>query len=155
MNRASTGWQWDDIRFFLAVARAGSLSGAARVLGVGQVTAGRRVALLERRLGVKLLNRTPEAKDAALVAREEAIAMLKPFSELAEHDGGFEVEASVGMEGPKVALSKELHLPGWLRLWWNDHTPFGGMRKTFRRMWMAAESYDRFEQQIRNIWGRS
>jgi DNA-binding transcriptional LysR family regulator len=60
MNRVSAGWQWDDIRFFLAVARAGSLSGAARVLGVGHVTAGRRVALLERRLGVKLLNRTPE-----------------------------------------------------------------------------------------------
>jgi DNA-binding transcriptional LysR family regulator len=60
MNRVSAGWQWDDIRFFLAVARAGSLSGAARVLGVGHVTAGRRVAVLERRLGVKLLNRTPE-----------------------------------------------------------------------------------------------
>jgi DNA-binding transcriptional LysR family regulator len=59
MNR-SAGSHWDDIRFFLAVARAGSLSGAARVLGVGHVTAGRRVALLERSLGVKLLNRTPE-----------------------------------------------------------------------------------------------
>jgi DNA-binding transcriptional LysR family regulator len=60
MNRTSAGWQWDDIRFFLAVARAGSLSAAARVLGVGHVTVGRRVALLEKRLGVKLLNRTPE-----------------------------------------------------------------------------------------------
>jgi DNA-binding transcriptional LysR family regulator len=60
MNRALAGWQWDDIRFFLAVARAGSLSGAARVLGVGHVTVGRRVTLLERRLGVKLLNRLPE-----------------------------------------------------------------------------------------------
>jgi DNA-binding transcriptional LysR family regulator len=60
MNRGSAGWQWDDIRFFLAVSRGGSLSGAARVLGVGHVTVGRRVALLERRLGVKLLNRTPE-----------------------------------------------------------------------------------------------
>jgi DNA-binding transcriptional LysR family regulator len=60
MNRVSAGWQWDDIRFFLAVARAGSLSAAARVLSVGHVTVGRRVALLERRLGVKLLNRTPD-----------------------------------------------------------------------------------------------
>jgi DNA-binding transcriptional LysR family regulator len=60
MNRVSAGWQWDDIRFFLAVARAGSLSGAARVLGVGHVTVGRRVAQLEGLLGVKLLNRTPE-----------------------------------------------------------------------------------------------
>src|SRR6516162_3889135 len=61
MNRTATGsWQWDDVRFFLAVARAGSLSGAARMLGVGHVTAGRRIALLERRLGVALLNRTPD-----------------------------------------------------------------------------------------------
>jgi DNA-binding transcriptional LysR family regulator len=60
MNRVAAEWQWDDIRFFIAVSRAGSLSGAARVLGVGHVTVGRRVALLERRLGVKLLNRTPE-----------------------------------------------------------------------------------------------
>jgi DNA-binding transcriptional LysR family regulator len=60
MNRHPATWQWDDVRFFLAVARAGSLSAAARVLGVGHVTVGRRVALLERRLGVTLLNRTPD-----------------------------------------------------------------------------------------------
>jgi DNA-binding transcriptional LysR family regulator len=58
MNRAP--WQWDDVRFFLAVARAGSLSAAARALGVGHVTVGRRIALLEKRLGVTLLNRTPD-----------------------------------------------------------------------------------------------
>jgi hypothetical protein len=95
------------------------------------------------------------AKDAAFVAREEALKMLKPFSRLAEHNGGFHVEVSVGMEGPKAALSRELHLPAWLRLWWNDQSPFGGVQKTFRRMWMAAESYQRFEKQIREIWGRS
>ncbi|MBR0847338.1 LysR family transcriptional regulator [Bradyrhizobium diazoefficiens] len=53
-------WQWDDVRFFLAVARAGSLSGAARTLGVGHVTVGRRIALLEKQLGVTLLNRNPD-----------------------------------------------------------------------------------------------
>ena len=53
-------WQWDDVRFFLAVARGGSLSGAARALGVGHVTVGRRITLLEQQLGVTLLNRTPD-----------------------------------------------------------------------------------------------
>src|SRR5262250_1496805 len=56
----NSSWQWDDVRFFLAVTRAGSLSGAARALGVGHVTVGRRIALLEKRLGVTLLNRTPD-----------------------------------------------------------------------------------------------
>src|SRR5262249_35706223 len=60
MNRHPRTWQWDDVRFFLAVVHAGSLSGAARALGVGHVTVGRRIALLEERLGVTLLNRTPE-----------------------------------------------------------------------------------------------
>jgi DNA-binding transcriptional LysR family regulator len=60
MNRSPGSWLWDDVRFFLAVGRAGSLSGAARVLGVGHVTVGRRIALFEKRLGVTLLNRTPD-----------------------------------------------------------------------------------------------
>jgi DNA-binding transcriptional LysR family regulator len=50
---------WDDLRFFLAVARTGSLSAAARQLRCTQTTAGRRLASLEARLGVRLLNRTP------------------------------------------------------------------------------------------------
>jgi DNA-binding transcriptional LysR family regulator len=71
MNRALATWQWDDVRFFLAVARTGSLSGAARALGVGHVTVGRRISLLERRLGVSLLNRTPDG--FAATAAGEAI----------------------------------------------------------------------------------
>jgi len=46
MNRHPATWQWDDVRFFLAVARTGSLSSAARMLRVGHVTVGRRIALL-------------------------------------------------------------------------------------------------------------
>src|SRR5260370_28654459 len=50
---------WDDLRFFLAVARIGSLSAAALELRCTQTTVGRRLASLEARLGVRLLNRTP------------------------------------------------------------------------------------------------
>jgi DNA-binding transcriptional LysR family regulator len=71
MNRTLATWQWDDVRFFLAVARTGSLSGAARALGVGHVTVGRRISLLERRLSVTLLNRTPDG--FAATAAGEAI----------------------------------------------------------------------------------
>ena len=51
---------WDDLRFFLALARHGSLSSAARDLHVAQSTVGRRLASLEASLGVRLLNRTPD-----------------------------------------------------------------------------------------------
>jgi DNA-binding transcriptional LysR family regulator len=57
-------WEWDDIRFFLAASREGSLSGAARTLGVDHVTVGRRIAAFEERLGAKLLTRTPEGLTA-------------------------------------------------------------------------------------------
>ena len=50
---------WDDLRFFLALARSGSLSAASRNLRVAQSTVGRRLASLESSLGVRLLNRTP------------------------------------------------------------------------------------------------
>jgi DNA-binding transcriptional LysR family regulator len=50
---------WDDLRHFLAIARLGSLSAAARSLGVRQSTMGRRLAALESRTGAKLLQRTP------------------------------------------------------------------------------------------------
>ena len=51
---------WDDVRFFLAIHRAGSLSAAAGPLAVTQPTCGRRLAALEASLGLRLFDRTPE-----------------------------------------------------------------------------------------------
>ena len=51
---------WDDLRFFLELIRHKSLSTAARKLHVTQSTVGRRLASLERRLGVKLVHRRRE-----------------------------------------------------------------------------------------------
>ena len=52
--------QWDDLRVFLAVAQAGSLRRAARVLRLGQPTVVRRLRQLERGLGARLFERTPD-----------------------------------------------------------------------------------------------
>jgi len=51
---------WDDLRIFLAVARDGNLSAAARTLRVTQPTVGRRLRALEQRLAVRLFDRLPE-----------------------------------------------------------------------------------------------
>jgi DNA-binding transcriptional LysR family regulator len=78
-------WQWDDNRFFLAVSRAGSLSAAARTLGVGHVTVGRRIALLEKQLGVTLLNRNPDgfvATPAGEAILRQCAAMESAASDL-------------------------------------------------------------------------
>lgn len=49
---------WNDVRFFLAVARGKSLARAAAALGVDQTTVGRRIASLESRLGIALFVRS-------------------------------------------------------------------------------------------------
>lgn len=51
---------WDDFRVFLAIARAGTLSAAARQLDVDQSTISRRLVSLERVAGTRLFDRTPE-----------------------------------------------------------------------------------------------
>ena len=51
---------WDDIRFFLALIRYGSVRGAATALKVNHTTVSRRVRGLERRLGSRLVQRTPD-----------------------------------------------------------------------------------------------
>ena len=51
---------WDDLRYALAISRAGTLSAAAEALGVSHTTVGRRLRALEDRLGVRLFDATPE-----------------------------------------------------------------------------------------------
>jgi len=50
---------WDDLKTFLAIARAGTLSAAARAMKVSQTTMGRRLDHLQGRAGATLLERTP------------------------------------------------------------------------------------------------
>jgi len=50
---------WDDLRYFLALARQGTVSGAGRELNVRHTTVARRIAILEDSLGSKLFDRTP------------------------------------------------------------------------------------------------
>ncbi|WP_433933804.1 LysR family transcriptional regulator [Sorangium cellulosum] len=62
---------WDDLRYFLAVARHGNLSAAARALKVTQPTVGRRIDAFERRLGARLFLRSPSG--FALSAAGESV----------------------------------------------------------------------------------
>jgi hypothetical protein len=50
---------WDDIRYFLAVARGSSVRAAAERLGVNHSTVLRRIAQLEERLGAHMFEKLP------------------------------------------------------------------------------------------------
>lgn len=67
---------WELYRSYLSVLQKGSLSAAARALGVAQPTVGRHIDTLEQQLGVSLFTRSQQG----LLATEAALA-LKPFAE--------------------------------------------------------------------------
>ncbi|MBX7197080.1 MAG: LysR family transcriptional regulator, partial [Sandaracinaceae bacterium] len=69
---------WEDARLFLAVARAGSSSAAARQLGTDQSTVSRRLAALERALGRTIFERHARG----LVPTEQGQLMMAPALEV-------------------------------------------------------------------------
>ena len=71
---------WENLRFFLAVARTGSLAAAGRQLGVIHTTVMRRVAALEEGLGSKLFERHPNGY-ALTPTGQDLLETLQPFDE--------------------------------------------------------------------------
>jgi DNA-binding transcriptional LysR family regulator len=59
MTEISDGWNWDDLRLFLPVARSGRLTEAAAVLKLSISTVARRLTQLEADLGLSLFLRSP------------------------------------------------------------------------------------------------
>lgn len=82
-------WVWDDTRSFLAVARRGTLSGAATDLKVGIATLSRRIERLERALGLPLFIR----QQSGYLLTEEGAGM---------------VDKAEAMEAAAAALSSEI-----------------------------------------------
>ena len=68
--------EWELYRTFLAVLAEGSLSAAARALGIAQPTVGRHIAALERALGMPLFTRS----QTGLSPLESALS-LRPLAE--------------------------------------------------------------------------
>ena len=61
---------WDDMRFFLALSREGSISAAGRSLGVNHTTVARRIAALEDVLGTRLFDRLPDGYEMTQSAED-------------------------------------------------------------------------------------
>lgn len=92
----------NDLRFFLAVARAGSLSAAARKLGVAQPTVGRRIQNLEKELDARLFRRSKNGYQLTDAGKE-----VLPSAELVE-------ENAWRIENKVMGAEKDLH--GTVRL---------------------------------------
>lgn len=103
---------WDDLQFFLAVASQGSISAAARGLGVNHSTVLRRLASLEAHLGSRLFDRLPAG-----------YALTDAGQELAEHLGGVAEQIE---SAQRRTRSGDLAIRGAIRLTTTD-TLLGSM----------------------------
>jgi DNA-binding transcriptional LysR family regulator len=83
---------WDDLRVFLAVARAESLSAAGKGLKIDPATVGRRIARLEEVTGARLFAKSPQG-----YALTEAGTRLLPHAEAAERAS---LAAAESLSGP-------------------------------------------------------
>jgi DNA-binding transcriptional LysR family regulator len=100
------GFEWDDLRYVLAVANAGSLAGAARSLGVNHTTVLRRVGAFEKRLGLRLFERLPTGY-VLTAGGEELIAAAR------------HIDDTVTTLGRKLA-GQDLRLSGTVRVTTTD-----------------------------------
>lgn len=80
---------WDDVRIFLAVARAGQILGAAKRLELNHATVSRRVAALEEALGTRLFRRlttgsevTPAGERFLVIAERMEADMIAARAEV-------------------------------------------------------------------------
>jgi DNA-binding transcriptional LysR family regulator len=73
---------WDDIRIFLAIARAGQILGAARRLGLNHATVARRLTALESDLRAQLLTRRPSGTELTRAGEEFLLAAERMEAEM-------------------------------------------------------------------------
>jgi DNA-binding transcriptional LysR family regulator len=106
-------FDWNDLKFFLSVARAGSTLAASRTLKVSQATVSRRITLFEEALCVELFAR--HASGYVLTARGQAMLPLAEAveAEAARFAAGIEAE-NRRLSGRVKLTTVESAVSGWV-----------------------------------------
>lgn len=109
--------RWDDLRVVLAIAEAGSLSGAGRRLGASHATLFRRLNAIEHRLGVRLFERARTGYAPTAAGEELAAA-------------GARVEEEV-LSAERRVVGRDLRLSGTIRVTTTDTLLMGLLSPIF------------------------
>ena len=104
----ATDVDWNDLKYFLAVARGGSTLAAGRTLGVSQTTVARRLAALEAALGLVLFERR-QAGYAATPAGETLVAQAEAVEAAAASFGDSAAAFSREVAGAVCVTMVELY----------------------------------------------
>ena len=104
---------WNDLRYFIAVAREGSTLSASRTLRVSQTTVARRIAALERALGYPLF----EKRQAGYAMTPAGHDLLEQAEDVERSANRF-VEAAAGqgreLKGTVKITTEEIYAQGLL-----------------------------------------
>ncbi len=90
---------WNDLRYFLAAVRAGTLAGAARTLAVKHTTVGRRLTALERALGAVIVVRGEHGLQLTPLGEK-----LVPYAEAVERSAT-ELQSEAKSQGARVRVA--------------------------------------------------
>ena len=136
----------DTMRAFLAVAEEGGFAAAGRRLGLARANVGRRVADLERALGLRLFERTTQAVrltaagERYLPACRDALALVEAAGRVAREEAA-RPSGLVRLTAP-VALG-EAALPGAIRRLAQEHPSLAlDVELTDRRVDLMHERFD-------------
>lgn len=99
--------EWSDVRIFLAVARAGTLGGAARTLQISHPTVGRRLRALEEAIGHSLFQRTADG----LVLTEEGNGIISLAEQMEE--GALAMERRLAGQEQNLSGSLRISSADW------------------------------------------
>lgn len=111
-QRARATFDWNRLRAFLVTAEEGSLSAAARALGLAQPTLGRQVAALEEELGVALFERVGRS----LSLTRSGLELLEHARAMGEAAGRVSLVASGRVEAVEgeVTVTASDVISAWL-----------------------------------------
>jgi DNA-binding transcriptional LysR family regulator len=109
---------WDDLQFFLAVARNGQLASAARQLRTNHATVSRRIDRLEQALSAKLFERNPRGYMLTAVGER----LVQSAEQIEREAGNFRNEASSGAS-PVTGVVRLSSLEGFGNYFLADRLP--------------------------------
>lgn len=109
---------WDDLQFFLAVARSGQLASAARQLRTNHATVSRRIDRLEEALSAKLFERNPRGYLLTAVGER----LVQSAEQIEREATNFRNEASTG-SSPVTGVVRLSTLEGFGNYFLADRLP--------------------------------
>ncbi len=113
----NTRMNWDDLRVVLAIFNAGTLSGAARHLGISHTTVFRRLGEIEESMGVKLFERSRAGYHPTLAGKVTATSAQR-------------VEVEV-LEVERRIVGQDLRVSGKIRVTTTDSLMYGLLSPIF------------------------